>query len=83
MAVETNAPKIVIALLALSTASLIFMVLRFFCKGRYSKQFGWDDYIVAFSWVCRARGPRTPEITARLQQFHLTTSSSASSSTRP
>ena len=50
-ALETNAPKIVIALLALSTASLVFMVLRFFCKGRYSKQFGWDDYIIAFSWV--------------------------------
>lgn len=36
----------------MTTMALVFMVLRFICKGRYGKPVGWDDYILASSWVC-------------------------------
>ncbi len=49
--VDTNAPKIVISLSVMTGVSLLFMSLRFFCKGRYHKRIGADDYMLAASWV--------------------------------
>ncbi|KAH8904827.1 hypothetical protein BR93DRAFT_916595 [Coniochaeta sp. PMI_546] len=47
---ESSAPKIVIGLSAITTLSLIFLTLRFFCKARYGKKLGWDDHIALISW---------------------------------
>ncbi|KAK0649946.1 hypothetical protein B0T16DRAFT_138491 [Cercophora newfieldiana] len=49
---ETTGSRIVISLSAVTGISLVMMVLRFFCKAKYSKRFGWDDYLLAASWVC-------------------------------
>ncbi len=49
---DSNGPKIVIALAAMSGVAFVFMGLRFFCKARYHKRFGIDDYLLAMSWVC-------------------------------
>jgi hypothetical protein len=52
---ETAAPKIVIGLAAITTISLVFLALRFYCKARYGKKLGWDDQIALISWVRAAR----------------------------
>ncbi|KAM5355043.1 hypothetical protein ACJ41O_001689 [Fusarium nematophilum] len=49
---DSNSPRLIAAMCSLTAVSLVFMVLRFICKGRYSKKFGWDDGILAFSWIC-------------------------------
>ncbi|KAK3314369.1 hypothetical protein B0H66DRAFT_504351, partial [Apodospora peruviana] len=49
---ETNGPRIVISLSIITSVSLVMMVLRFFCKARYSKKFGWDDHLLSASWIC-------------------------------
>ncbi|KAH8650882.1 hypothetical protein BGZ60DRAFT_436753 [Tricladium varicosporioides] len=49
---ETTAPRLITALIVMVTTSLAFIVLRLVCKGRYGRKYGWDDYILAFSWVC-------------------------------
>jgi hypothetical protein len=48
---ETNGPRIVISLSAVTGISLLMMILRFFCKARYTKRFGWDDHLLSASWV--------------------------------
>ncbi|OAA59763.1 hypothetical protein SPI_05961 [Niveomyces insectorum RCEF 264] len=52
MAVDSNAPRIVISLSVMTGVAFVFMALRFFCKGRYHKRFGFDDYMLAAAWVC-------------------------------
>jgi hypothetical protein len=53
MVVDSTAPKILIALWAMSGLSGIFMVSRFYCKSRYGRSFGYDDFIMAVAWVRR------------------------------
>jgi len=36
--------------------AFLFVVLRFYCKSRYNRRFGWDDYLLAGAWVI----PMTP-----------------------
>lgn len=48
---DTAAPRIMIAMWIMTMASMIFMLLRFFCKHRYGKAVGWDDSFLGFSWV--------------------------------
>jgi len=48
---ETNAPKLVSAMCAMTATSLVFLALRFCCKLRYGKSTGLDDYTLAASWV--------------------------------
>ncbi|KAK1750344.1 hypothetical protein QBC47DRAFT_455275 [Echria macrotheca] len=48
---ETNGPRIVLSLAVMTGVSLLLMVLRFFCKARYDKRFGWDDHLLAASWI--------------------------------
>ncbi|KAK3373011.1 hypothetical protein B0T24DRAFT_527533 [Lasiosphaeria ovina] len=49
---ETNGPRIVISLSVMTGVSLVLMLLRFFCKARYGKRFGWDDHLLSASWLC-------------------------------
>ncbi|KAF2266440.1 hypothetical protein CC78DRAFT_147847 [Lojkania enalia] len=49
--VESNGPKIVIALWAMSAISFLFIALRFFCKARHTNRLGTDDAILAIAWV--------------------------------
>lgn len=51
--VDSNGPKIIITLWILTILPLIFTLLRFYCKARYSKLFGWDDTLLAIAWVLR------------------------------
>jgi len=51
---DSTAPTIVIALAVLTGVALAFMGLRIFCKARYHKKFGWDDYILGSAWVLLA-----------------------------
>ncbi|KAH6638434.1 hypothetical protein C7974DRAFT_391600 [Boeremia exigua] len=48
---DTNGPKIIVTLWVLTVLPLVFMLLRFYCKARYSKLFGWDDTLLAVAWV--------------------------------
>ncbi|KAF2014033.1 hypothetical protein BU24DRAFT_452802 [Aaosphaeria arxii CBS 175.79] len=48
---ESNGPKIVIALWVQTAVPFVFMMLRYYCKARYTKVFGWDDWLLAASWV--------------------------------
>ncbi|KAF2865260.1 hypothetical protein BDV95DRAFT_507702 [Massariosphaeria phaeospora] len=48
---DSNGPTIIVALWVLTIIPLLFMILRWFCKRRYSKLFGWDDWLLALSWV--------------------------------
>lgn len=48
---ETNGPRIVISLSIVTGISLLLMLVRFFCKARYGKKFGWDDHLLSASWV--------------------------------
>jgi hypothetical protein len=48
---ESNGPKIVVTLWVLTILPLMFMLLRIYCKARYSKLFGWDDILLALAWV--------------------------------
>ncbi|KAJ8113021.1 hypothetical protein OPT61_g4754 [Boeremia exigua] len=48
---ESNGPKIIVTLWVLTIIPLLFMLLRFYCKVRYSKVFGWDDTLLAVAWV--------------------------------
>ena len=50
-----NGPKTVVALWAMTAVSFLFMNLRFFCKGVYTRQLRVDDAILLLSWV---RAPR-------------------------
>jgi hypothetical protein len=55
---ETNAPKLVISLWALVSISLVFVALRLLCKGRYSKGYCWDDYLLTAAWVSLVNAAR-------------------------
>ena len=48
---ETNGPKIIIALWSLTVIPLLFMLLRFYCKSKYSKPYSYDDILLAGAWV--------------------------------
>ncbi|KAH7121084.1 hypothetical protein B0J11DRAFT_56634 [Dendryphion nanum] len=48
---ETNGPKIVISLWVQTIIPFFFMILRYYCKVRYTKVFGWDDWLLALSWI--------------------------------
>lgn len=48
---DTTAPRIIVALWCMVGASSALLSLRFYYKYRYGKRCGWDDIIVAFSWV--------------------------------
>jgi hypothetical protein len=48
---ESNAAELVRSLIVVTALSVVFMSLRFYCKTRYSKNFGIDDGLLAFSWV--------------------------------
>lgn len=62
-AIETNAPRIVISSSIMTGVAFLFMSLRFFCKARYQKRIGLDDYMLAGAWVrCSYRlRPRLPK----------------------
>ncbi|KAF2175453.1 hypothetical protein K469DRAFT_680029 [Zopfia rhizophila CBS 207.26] len=47
----TNGPKIIVSLWVMTVVPLFFMLPRFRVKRRYSKLVGWDDYLLALSWV--------------------------------
>jgi len=49
--VETNAPRIVVGLTVMTAVSMVFVALRFYCKGRYHKRIQLDDYVILASWV--------------------------------
>ncbi|KAF3001844.1 hypothetical protein E8E13_004195 [Curvularia kusanoi] len=49
--VESNGPKLVVTLWVLTILPLAFMLLRFYCKMRYLKTFGWDDTLLAIAWI--------------------------------
>lgn len=49
--IESNGPKIITALWAMTVISLLFMGLRFFCKAAFAKRVGTDDAILLASWV--------------------------------
>jgi hypothetical protein len=49
---DDNGPKIVIALWVMTAVSFLFMNLRFFCKGVYTKQLRIDDGVLLLAWVC-------------------------------
>ena len=57
---DSNGPKIIITLWILTILPLIFMLLRFYCKTRYSKLFGWDDTLLAIAWVLRPLPATSP-----------------------
>ncbi|UPX11265.1 uncharacterized protein EKO05_0001879 [Ascochyta rabiei] len=48
---ESNGPQIIAVLWSLTIIPLAFMLLRFYCKVRYSKLFGWDDTLLVLAWV--------------------------------
>lgn len=56
---DDNGPKIVIALWVMTAVSFVFMNLRFFCKGVYTKQLRLDDGVLLIAWVCA--GPFLPK----------------------
>lgn len=58
---ESNAPRLISCMSVMAAMSLLFMVLRFWCKKRYNKVIGWDDHILVISWVCSS--PRPPKNT--------------------
>ncbi|KAF2476833.1 uncharacterized protein BDR25DRAFT_208769 [Lindgomyces ingoldianus] len=51
---ETRSHRIMASLWVMSGVACFFMSLRFYCKGRFGKRFGWDDLILAISWVLTA-----------------------------
>jgi hypothetical protein len=59
---DDNGPKTIIALWVMTTVSFLFMNLRFFCKGVYTKKLRLDDGVLLVAWVCAALYPqRMPE----------------------
>ncbi|KAJ4334623.1 hypothetical protein N0V95_009115 [Ascochyta clinopodiicola] len=48
---ESNGPQIIAVLWSLTIIPLAFMSLRFYCKARYSKLFGWDDTLLVMAWI--------------------------------
>jgi hypothetical protein len=48
---DSNGPKTVVALWALTGIAFLFMNLRFFCKGVYQRQLRIDDAILLLAWV--------------------------------
>ncbi|OSS49882.1 hypothetical protein B5807_05896 [Epicoccum nigrum] len=48
---DSNGPKIIITLWILTILPLISMLLRLYCKARYSKLFWWDDTLLAIAWI--------------------------------
>lgn len=51
---DDNGPKTIIALWVMTTVSFLFMNLRFFCKGVYTKKLRLDDGVLLVAWVCTA-----------------------------
>ena len=45
-----------IAIWVLTASSGIFLVVRLWCRYRFSKLW-WDDALLAWSWVCRRNTP--------------------------
>jgi hypothetical protein len=48
---ESNGPRLLISLWAITAVALIFLVLRVVLKRWFRKTIGWDDYLLGFSWV--------------------------------
>jgi len=48
---ENNANELIRSTAAVAGLAFVCMILRFFCKLRYSKGIGIDDGLVAFAWV--------------------------------
>ncbi|KAK3689351.1 hypothetical protein B0T22DRAFT_480564 [Podospora appendiculata] len=48
---NSRAPEIIHSFIALVVISLFFVLLRFYCKARYQRAFGWDDYVLALAWI--------------------------------
>ena len=48
---ETTAPKIQAVMAVMIAFPFIFMMLRFYSKGKYGKKFAWDDAVLLLSWV--------------------------------
>lgn len=48
---ESNGSKIIVTLWILTILPLLFRLLRFYCKARYSKLFAWDDTLLAVAWI--------------------------------
>ncbi|PSN70690.1 hypothetical protein BS50DRAFT_443397, partial [Corynespora cassiicola Philippines] len=44
-------PMIVVALWVQTAVPLVFMLMRYYCKVRFTKVFGWDDWLLAASWI--------------------------------
>jgi len=57
------------AMAVMTAISAVFLVLRLFCKARHGKLFGWDDYIVTFSWV--SPSPRVFHQDRKLKETQL------------
>ncbi|KAF2453484.1 hypothetical protein BDY21DRAFT_126629 [Lineolata rhizophorae] len=51
MIFQDNGPRIVISMWVMTGVASLFMGLRFFCKRRYSKVIGSDDFILFASWT--------------------------------
>ncbi|KAK3314157.1 hypothetical protein B0H66DRAFT_461006, partial [Apodospora peruviana] len=49
---ENNSGELITSLTVVGSLSFVIMVLRFFCKGRYAKQFGIDDGLLGLAWCC-------------------------------
>ncbi|KAF2281080.1 uncharacterized protein EI97DRAFT_429157 [Westerdykella ornata] len=47
---DSNGPKLVISLWVMTSVSFLFMNLRFFCKGVYTRQLRVDDAVLLLSW---------------------------------
>ncbi|KAF9699560.1 hypothetical protein EKO04_002643 [Ascochyta lentis] len=48
---DSNGTKTLVALWALTIIPLVFMLLRFYCKSKYSKPYGYDDMLLVGSWI--------------------------------
>jgi len=48
---DDNGPPMTIAMVVLTIVSLLFMVLRFYCKQALSTKLGLDDIVLGVSWV--------------------------------
>jgi hypothetical protein len=48
---DSNAPQLVRVMIVMIVVPFMFMTLRFYCKVKYSGKLGWDDSILALSWV--------------------------------
>ncbi|KAK3317576.1 hypothetical protein B0T19DRAFT_446534 [Cercophora scortea] len=48
---DSRGPEVIHSFIALVIVTLFFILLRFYCKARYQRAFGWDDYVLALAWI--------------------------------